>query len=77
MFTASFLTDNASFQDAKIFHNVCASPSFVREENVGDDEVNIRLFWIHSAVIWLEALGLCCKSLLEESDSIFSGAVTF
>lgn len=43
-----------------------------QREKSGEGEVNISLFWTHTAVIWFEALGLCCKCCLEKSDNIFS-----
>ena len=58
-------TDNALVQDGK------SSSSMCREENVGDDEVNIRLFRTQGAVIWLGALGLRRESCLEKTDIFF------
>lgn len=40
MFTSSFLTDDASFQDRQRPAEHMRSRGFVREEGVGNDEVN-------------------------------------
>lgn len=53
-------------------YRMCDQSVLCQREKSGEGEVNISLFWTHSAVIWFEALGLCCKCCLEKSDNIFS-----